>query len=152
MDELLNYSAVGLRQMIQRRELSARELLSVHLSHIEKINPSVNAIVTLTAELAETRARALDELQAKGKDLGVLHGLPMAHKDLAMTEGIRTTFGGDCKGCRKLIQGGQFVLDCSRCRYQFCETCAAAASAKAPDWGHICRTEFVPPCSTVLAI
>ena len=93
MDALLNNSAVGLRQMIRRREISARELLSCHLSHIEKVNPSVNAIVTLTAEMAEMRARELDDLQAMGKDLGVLHGLPMAHKDLTMTKGVRTTFG-----------------------------------------------------------
>ena len=93
MDALLNNSAVGLRQMIRRREISARELLSCHLSHIEKVNPSVNAIVTLTAEMAEMRARELDDLQAMGKALGVLHGLPMAHKDLTMTEGVRTTFG-----------------------------------------------------------
>ena len=93
MDELLNSSAVKLRQMIANREISARELLGCHLSHIQRLNPSVNAIVTLTAEAAEKRAMALDEMQASGQELGVLHGLPMAHKDLTMTKGIRTTFG-----------------------------------------------------------
>ena len=93
MDELLNSSAVKLRQMIANREISARELLGCHLSHIQRLNPSVNAIVTLTAEAAEKRAMALDAMQASGQELGVLHGLPMAHKDLTMTKGIRTTFG-----------------------------------------------------------
>ena len=93
METLLNSSAVELRQLIEHREISARELLDCHLSHIQKINPSVNAIVTLTAETAEKRAQALDEIQASGQELGLLHGLPMAHKDLTMTKGIRTTFG-----------------------------------------------------------
>ena len=93
MNELLNQSAVSLRALIERRELSARELLDLVLVHVENVNPAVNAIVTLVPEMARERARALDDSQARGELTGVLHGLPMAHKDLVMTRGIRTTFG-----------------------------------------------------------
>ena len=53
----------------------------------------MNAIVTLVAEQAIEHARKADEAQARGASLGPLHGLPIAHKDLVETAGIRTTFG-----------------------------------------------------------
>jgi amidase len=63
------------------------------LAQIEKVNPQVNAIVTLVQELALEQARKADEKLAQGGKLGPLHGLPVAHKDLVPTKGIRTTFG-----------------------------------------------------------
>src|SRR5918997_6148363 len=67
------------------------------IEQIGRTNPSVNAIVTLVPERAMRDARAADERLAeaiaRGEDVGPLHGLPVAHKDLAMTRGIRTTFG-----------------------------------------------------------
>ena len=63
------------------------------MNQIACVNPKVNAIVTLVEEQARRRANELDELQARGEPLGLLHGLPIAHKDLTMTKGIRTTFG-----------------------------------------------------------
>lgn len=86
-------SATEQAALVQQRAISARELLEVHLQQIQHVNPDVNAIVTLVEQQARERALALDELQAKGEPLGVLHGLPIAHKDLTMTKGIRTTFG-----------------------------------------------------------
>ena len=74
-------------------KISARELLDAHLSRIEAVNPIVNALVTLTPELAMERAAAADQAHARGESLGILHGLPVAHKDLFATAGIRTTFG-----------------------------------------------------------
>lgn len=78
---------------IRRKDLSAREVLEAHLRQIELVNPQVNAIVTLVSERAFDRARDLDEAAAHGKFAGALHGLPVAHKDLFATRGIRTTFG-----------------------------------------------------------
>ncbi|MGH9075061.1 MAG: amidase, partial [Acidimicrobiales bacterium] len=77
------------------REVSAREVLSAHLAQVERWNPTVNAIVTLTEEAARERARAADEALARpgGQALGPLHGLPVAHKDLFETKGVRTTYG-----------------------------------------------------------
>ena len=92
-NELCFKTAVELAGLIRDGELSARELLEVHLDQIERINPQVNAIVTLTDELAMSQASAADESQARGEPLGPLHGLPVAHKDLVATAGIRTTWG-----------------------------------------------------------
>jgi len=86
-------SARELTRMIRDKETSAEEVMRAHLSRIERVNPGLNAIVTLHPELALEGARAADARQARGEPLGPLHGLPIAHKDLAMTAGIRTTFG-----------------------------------------------------------
>ncbi len=86
-------SAVEMAGLIRAKKLSAREALAAHLTQIERVNPKVNAIVTLVPELAEAAAAKADEMQARGETLGPLHGLPVAHKDLLETRGIRTTFG-----------------------------------------------------------
>ena len=93
MTELVWMTAVELSQKISNRELSAVELLQAHLEQIESVNDSVNAIVTYLPEMALDLARQADARQARGEALGVLHGLPVAHKDLAQTKGIRTTSG-----------------------------------------------------------
>jgi amidase len=92
-DELCDLTALDLASRIRRKQVSAREVMTAHLSRIERINPKINAIVTLVAERAMADAAKADQWQARGKPLGVLHGLPMAHKDLVNTAGIRTTFG-----------------------------------------------------------
>jgi len=86
-------TATEMADLIRRKKLSARETLDAHLKQIERVNPQVNAIVTLAAEQAIDNARKADEAQAHGATLGPLHGLPIAHKDLVETAGIRTTFG-----------------------------------------------------------
>jgi len=94
MDEDLCFTpAVDLARLLHSRELSARELLDAFLSRIYRINPRLNAIVTLAEERAAAAAAAADEAAARGDRLGVLHGLPIAVKDLADTAGIRTTYG-----------------------------------------------------------
>ena len=92
-DELCDLSAIELVARIRRKEVSAREVMTAHLARIERINPRVNAIVTLVAERAMADAARADELAAKAGTVGVLHGLPVAHKDLVDTAGIRTTRG-----------------------------------------------------------
>ena len=79
--------------MLSRGEISARELLEAHLARIDTVNPVLNALVTLTPETALEQAAEADQAHARGESLGLLHGLPVAHKDLALTAGIRTTFG-----------------------------------------------------------
>jgi amidase len=92
--DLCFLSAVEMARLIRAKKLSAREALAEHLKQIERVNPKVNAIVTLAPEMAAEAAAKADEMQARGKDkLGPLHGLPVAHKDLFETRGIRTTFG-----------------------------------------------------------
>jgi amidase len=86
-------SATELENIIRTKELSAREVMEAHLVQIEHVNPKVNAIVTFLPEQAMEKARAADEALARNEAVGLLHGLPVAHKDLVLTKGIRTTYG-----------------------------------------------------------
>jgi amidase len=93
MNELCFLPATELVRRIRSREISALEVLRAHVARIERVNPAVNAIVTTTFEQAEADARVLDARIARGEAVGPLAGLPVAHKDLAWTKGVRTTFG-----------------------------------------------------------
>jgi amidase len=86
-------SAVDMARLIRTGKLSVREVVAEHLKQIERVNPKVNAMVTLVPELAAAAAAKADEAVARKETLGQLHGLPVAHKDLFETRGIRTTFG-----------------------------------------------------------
>src|SRR5262249_21072833 len=86
-------SALEMARLIRTKKLSSREAVAMHLKQIELVNPKVNAIVTLVPEMAAAAAAKADEMQARKEPLGRLHGLPVAHKDLFETRGIRTTFG-----------------------------------------------------------
>ena len=79
--------------LVRPGTLSASELVSAHLARIERINPAVNAIVTVVAERALAAAGEADRRRASGGPLPPLHGLPIAHKDLVDTAGVRTTYG-----------------------------------------------------------
>lgn len=78
---------------IREREISARELLELHLDRIAERNPELNAIVSLDEERARAGALAADEALASGRPVGPLHGLPFAFKDTHTVAGWRTTFG-----------------------------------------------------------
>lgn len=92
-EDLCFTPATELAAMLRRREVSARELLEAHLSRIERVNPELNAIVTLDAEGARAQAAAADARLARGEPVGAMHGLPAAHKDTHATGGMRTTWG-----------------------------------------------------------
>ena len=91
--EIYFLDATTLAGRIRRREVSVREVVEAHLGQIERVNPRVNAIVTLLPEKALRSADSADAALARGDEVGPLHGLPVAHKDLALTRGVRTTFG-----------------------------------------------------------
>ncbi len=93
MSELHFLSATELSGLLRSRQISAVEVTEAHLRRIEEVNPRVNAIVTLTAGKALQAAARADEDWARGVWHGPLHGLPVAHKDLLDTEGVRTTYG-----------------------------------------------------------
>lgn len=82
-------TAAALRQ----KKISSAELIEQALAQIARLNPQLNAFITVTDDLARRRARMLDDELARGIDRGPLHGIPIAHKDLFFTEGVRTTAG-----------------------------------------------------------
>src|ERR1700757_3002025 len=85
--------AITIAGLLRRREVSARDVVSAHIARIEAFDPDINAVVTRTFEAAMDRAADAARAAAGGSVLGLLHGLPVAHKDLAETAGVRTTYG-----------------------------------------------------------
>jgi amidase len=95
--ELCFLTAAELARLIRNRDVSCEEVMQAHVAQIERVNPKVNAIITFLPEQALASARAADTRLARGDapsaNAAPLYGLPVAHKDLAVTKGIRTTFG-----------------------------------------------------------
>lgn len=93
-DDLVDLPAVQLRERLVAREVSARDVVVAHLDRMAAVDGAVNAVVTRTPEAALRRAGELDDaLVRSGSPVGPLHGLPVVHKDLVLTAGVRTTFG-----------------------------------------------------------
>ncbi|MEO6397780.1 MAG: amidase family protein, partial [Tepidiformaceae bacterium] len=92
--ELCFLSATRLLAMMAGGELSAVDVAEAHFAQVERVNPLVNAIVTqVPREEVLAAARASDDRRSRGEPLGLLEGLPVAHKDLFDTRGLRTTYG-----------------------------------------------------------
>src|SRR3989449_4393867 len=86
--------ATELATLIRRKKVSPVEVVDAILDRIERINPKLNAFVTLTDEAARREAKAAERLLMKRRaGLGPLHGVPFSVKDLVITKGVRTTFG-----------------------------------------------------------
>jgi amidase len=113
------WPAHRLVEAIRNRELSSRELLDRYLDRVERLNPSLNAVVTLDADGARRAADAADKALARGEATGPLHGVPMTIKDTYETAGIRTTCGvkawdhvpeRDAEAVRRLREVGAVVF------------------------------------------
>jgi amidase len=120
-DDICFMTAIELRRAMQSKGLSAREIMQAHLNQIEQVNPKVNAIVTrVSNDEALELADAADAALVRGDEVGPLHGLPIAHKDLQETAGMRTTFGSpiyadnvparDTLTIERLKQGGALTI------------------------------------------
>ena len=83
----------SLAPLIRRKKLSPVELTSFLLDRIHRLQPAINAYITITADLALARARRAEKEIARGDYRGVLHGIPINFKDLFYTRGVRTTAG-----------------------------------------------------------
>src|SRR5882724_13344998 len=93
-DELCWMPASEMAAAIRRKKVSPVEVMKAVLARVERLNPTLNAFVTLTAEHAMRAARAAERaLTKRSARLGPLHGVPFSTKDLVVTKGIRTTFG-----------------------------------------------------------
>src|SRR3990172_4812166 len=86
--------ATELAALIRKKKVSPVEVVDAVLDRIERINPRLNAFVTLTDEQAKRDAKAAERtLTKKRATLGPLHGVHFSVKDLVITRGVRTTFG-----------------------------------------------------------
>ena len=94
-DERLCWTpATELAVLIRKKKISPVEVLDAVLDRIERLNPKLNAFVTLTGAQARREAKAAERaVSKKGARLGPLHGVPFSVKDLVITKGVRTTFG-----------------------------------------------------------
>jgi Asp-tRNA(Asn)/Glu-tRNA(Gln) amidotransferase A subunit family amidase len=86
--------ATELAALIRKKQVSPVEVVGAVLDRIDRVNPRLNAFVTLTDEQARRAAKAAERaLMKRGARLGPLHGVPFSVKDLVITRGVRTTFG-----------------------------------------------------------
>lgn len=94
-DDLHWRSATELRDLYRRREVSPVEVTDAVLARLERVEPSVNAFVTVVADDARAAAKAAERelLATPAEELPALHGIPVTVKDLVRTAGVRTTFG-----------------------------------------------------------
>jgi len=93
-DELCWLSATDLAALIRRKKVSPVEVVDAVLDRIERVNPQLNAYVTVTGDEARRHARAAERaLGRRSATPGPLHGVPFSVKDLVITKGVRTTFG-----------------------------------------------------------
>ena len=113
-------SATEIAAEIRRGRMRSREVLDHYLERIERLDETVNAVVTIDADRARVQADAADQAVSHGDQLGPLHGVPMTVKDSFMTAGIRTTSGadqlsdfvpeGDAIAVRRLREAGAIVF------------------------------------------
>lgn len=124
MDEICSSSAMETIRAIRDRKLSAREVADAYLARISRANATVNA-VTVIADDALEQASTADEIQAKGEELGPLHGLPFTVKDTFAAVGLvssldrrirnRQSARRDATVVARMKQAGAILLAKSNC-------------------------------------
>src|SRR5690606_562510 len=94
MNDIVALDALALSRSIRAREVSCREVMRAYLERIARVNPDLNAIVSMKpGQSLLAQADERDRQLARGEWLGWMHGMPQAPKDLAQTRGLRTTWG-----------------------------------------------------------
>jgi aspartyl-tRNA(Asn)/glutamyl-tRNA(Gln) amidotransferase subunit A len=119
-NELCYLTIVEAAADLRRKEFSPRELTEAALKRIEAIDGKLHCFITLTADRALHQAKQAEQELGSGKDRGPLHGIPIALKDLYMTQGIRTTChsavlknwvpDNDATAATKLWEAGAILL------------------------------------------
>ena len=92
MTDLISKSLTEIAELIRTRDVSPVEIAEAHLDQVARLNPQLNAIVTLAPDVME-RARDAETALMRGDDVGALHGVPITIKDTIETAGLRTTSG-----------------------------------------------------------
>jgi len=106
--------------LLREKKLSPVEITRACLGQIDKLNPTLNAFITVTAESALAEARAAEEEISRGRWRGPLHGIPVALKDIIDTAGVRTTAASavhkdrvpaeDAEVVRRLREAGAVIV------------------------------------------
>ena len=109
-----------LSKLIASREISCLEVVDATIERIEKLNPELNAFITILDESARSEAKHADSLIKQGKYLGPLHGIPISLKDLIYVKGVKSTSGSkilanfvpdyDSTVTRKLRRAGAIII------------------------------------------
>jgi len=95
-DEDIAYAPVSkLSRWIETRKLTSQRLTEIYLRRIERYDPQLKCVITVTRETALRQAKLADEEIAAGNYRGPLHGIPWGGKDLLDTAGIATTYGAE---------------------------------------------------------
>lgn len=95
-DEDIAFAPVtSLSRWIESRKLTSERLTNIYLARLERFDPKLRCVITLTRDLALAQAKQADEEIATGRYRGPLHGIPWGAKDLADTAGIATTYGAE---------------------------------------------------------
>lgn len=119
-EELCFLPASRLSGLIARKEISPVEIVDAVLARLERLEPTLNAFITVAAEDARAAARRAEKAVLGGAELGPLHGVPFSVKDLLNTAGVRTTFGSfgyednvparDCIAVERLRRAGAILI------------------------------------------
>lgn len=120
MQKILQNSTIDLLNMLAKKEISAYELMQMHIDHIRKLNPLINAVEQMHAEEALAQASLADQRLARGEKLGKLHGLPVSIKDSMHVKGFKISRGSkifygpvserDATVVKRLKDAGAIVL------------------------------------------
>ena len=135
MSELHDLTAVEQVAAIAAGEVSSRELTEHYLNRIDRIDPEVGAFITVLADHALAGAKLADEAVASGGDLRLLHGLPLALKDMHASAGLRTTFG--CAALADLLP----TADAPAIGNLRAAGAVIVGKTNAPEFGPTCYTE-----------
>ena len=118
--DISNLTIKHLSKLIASREISCLEVLDATVERIEKLNPKLNAFITILDQSARREAKHADSLIKQGKYLGPLHGIPISLKDLIYVKGVKSTSGSkiladfvpdyDSTVTRKLRRAGAIIV------------------------------------------
>jgi aspartyl-tRNA(Asn)/glutamyl-tRNA(Gln) amidotransferase subunit A len=115
----------SIREALERKKISARELTTEFYARIDKRNPELNAFLTLSPERAYAQAQRIDAAVARDETIPLLGGVPIAVKDVISTKGIRTTCGSkilenylppyDATAVERIERAGGVILGKTNC-------------------------------------
>jgi aspartyl-tRNA(Asn)/glutamyl-tRNA(Gln) amidotransferase subunit A len=118
--DISNLTIKHLSKLIASREISCSEVVDATIERLQKLNPTLNAFITILDESAKREAKHADLLIKQGKYLGPLHGIPVSFKDLVYVKGVRSTSGSkiladfvpdyDSTVTRKLRKAGAIIV------------------------------------------